>query len=58
MGEGGAGGADEYGGRNGTIGDTSEAVGGSAAASWETAYTPTSAGTSIELYTGNASNAK
>ena len=33
-------------------------VGGSAAASWETAYTPTSAGTAVELYTGNASNAR
>ena len=33
-------------------------VGGSAAASWETAYTTTSAGTGVELYTGNASNAR
>ena len=33
-------------------------VGGSGANSWETAYTINSAGTGIELYTGNASNAR
>jgi N4-gp56 family major capsid protein len=33
-------------------------VGGSDAASWETAYTANSGGTTVELYTGNASNAR
>jgi N4-gp56 family major capsid protein len=33
-------------------------VGGSGANSWETAWTINSAGTGIELYTGNASNAR
>ena len=33
-------------------------VGGSAAASWETAYTVNSGDTALELYTGNASNAR